>query len=67
MRTVITRLVMLALAATALAACDQDTYASNPEDRKTHMGEDLKAVEPPPTVSAPTVAPPAAPPAPAQK
>ncbi len=60
MRIVLSRLVLLALAASALAACDQDTYSSNPEDRKTHMGENIKAAEPPPTTSAPAPAAPSA-------
>jgi hypothetical protein len=44
----------LVLGATALAACDQDSYASSPADRNTHMG-DVKAMGgpvPAPTASA---------------
>ena len=58
MRIVLSRLMLLALAASALAACDQDTYSSNPEDRRTHMGDDIKAQGAP--VPAPTAPPPPA-------
>ena len=47
------------LAASALAGCNMDSYASNPNDRETHMG-DIHAAAPPPPASAAT--PPAAPP-----
>jgi hypothetical protein len=67
MRTVVSRLprtlgLLLALSALApLAACDMDSYSSNPQDRDTHMG-DLKAANPPATVSAPPAAAPVSPP-----
>ena len=49
-------LLIASLAASALAACDQDTYSSNPEDRKAHMGDDIHfqgAPVPAPTAAAP--------------
>ena len=58
MRTAVALLLALS-ALSSLAACDMDSYASNPEDRDTHMGA-IKAASPPPTVSAPPAAPPAA-------
>jgi hypothetical protein len=48
----VARALLLASAASALAACTQDVYSSNPEDRKTFMGDVKVAAPPAPPASA---------------
>ena len=46
------------LAASALAGCNMDSYASNPNDRETHMGDIHAAAPPPPASATPAAMPP---------